>query len=60
MCSAGVLLCLNSPSRSVCAVVGGRGGRSLHPSGSTPDSAAIQAGGESRQEHFPVPQEALL
>lgn len=64
MCFAGVLTpcCVFGPppSLSVCVVVGGRGGCSLHPFGSTPDPAAIQAGGESRQEHFPVPQEALL
>lgn len=39
--------------------VGGRGGGSLHPSGEAADPAALQACGESRQERFPVPQEAL-
>lgn len=38
---------------------GGRGGGPLHPSGEGADPAALQAGGESRPERFPVPQEAL-
>lgn len=49
-----------NPLLLLCVCVGGRGSSSLHPSGSAPDPAALQAGGESRQEHFPVPQEALL
>lgn len=44
---------------TVYVCVGGRGSSSLHPSGSAPDPAALQAGGESHQERFPVPQEAL-
>lgn len=43
-----------------CVHVGGCGSSSLHSSGSAPDPAALQAGGESRQEHFPASQEALL
>lgn len=43
----------------LCVCVGGRGSSSLHASGSAPDPATLQAGGESRQERFPVPQEAL-
>lgn len=40
---------------SLCVHVGGRGNSSLHPTGSASDSTALQAGGESRQERFPVP-----
>lgn len=39
--------------------VGGRGGGSLHPSDEAADPAALQACGKSRQERFPIPQEAL-
>lgn len=44
---------------TLCVCLGGRGSGSLHPSGAAPDPAALQAGGESRQERFPVSQEAL-
>lgn len=43
----------------ILVCVGGRGGGSLHASGEAADPAALQACGESRQERFPVPQEAL-
>lgn len=42
-----------------CVCVGGCGSRALHPPSSAPNTTALQAGWESRQERFPVPQEAL-
>lgn len=55
---------LLATSLSVCVSpvvsVGGRGGGALHSSGSAPDPAALQSGGEASQECLPVPQKALL
>ena len=54
-------LVIRSISLSLCVsvCVGGCWSSSFHPPGSAPDPAALQAGGESRQERFPIPQEAL-
>lgn len=48
-------VCANPPLSGFPLAVGWRGSSSLHPLGSAPDPAALSAGGESRQERFPIP-----